>query len=75
MRKFTFHTHSLKGMYGYGLIYIVAGIFEFMSGELKKGNAIVFLDVTESGQQVECLIQSIDELMQYYAQVIIKASK
>lgn len=72
-RKFTFHVHSLKGLYGYGLVYIVAGIFDFMSSELQKGNAIVFLDVSEAGHQVEYLIRSIDELLNYYSEVIIRA--
>ena len=72
MREFTFHTHSLKGLYSYGLVYIVAGIFDFMSSELQKGNTIVFLDVSEAGHQVEYLVSSMDELLHYYAEVIAK---
>jgi len=60
-------------MYGYGLVYIVAGIFDFMSGEFQNGNTIVFHDVSEDGHPVEYLVSSIDELLHYYTEVIIKA--
>lgn len=72
MRKLIFHTQSLKEIYAYGFVFVVACIFDFMTSELKKGNAIVFLDVSAAGNQVEKVIQSIDELLFYYDEMILK---
>ena len=71
-RKFTFEASALASMYSYGLIYIVAGIFDFMSGELQKGNIIIFLNISESGQRLEYIVHSMDELLNYYSSMIRK---
>ena len=57
MKTFTFNLDFIEELYSYGLVFAAGELFQFMSEELKKGNAVVLVrnaknNVVETSQTI-----------------------
>ena len=43
MKSFTFNLDFIEDLYSYGLVFAAGELFQFMSDELKKGNAVMLV--------------------------------
>jgi len=43
MKTITFNLDFIEDLYAYGLVFAAGELFQFMSDELKKGNAVILV--------------------------------
>jgi len=50
MKTFTFNLDFIEDLYSYGLVFAAGELFQFMSDELKKGNAVILVRSAKNNQ-------------------------
>jgi hypothetical protein len=50
MKTFTFNLDFIEELYSYGLVFAAGELFQFMSDELKKGNAVILVRSAKNNQ-------------------------
>ena len=50
MKTFTFNLDFIEELYSYGLVFAAGELFQFMSDELKKGNAVMLVRTAKNNQ-------------------------
>ena len=50
MKTFTFNLDFIEDLYSYGLVFAAGELFQFMSDELKKGNAVILVRNAKNNQ-------------------------
>lgn len=70
MKTFTFNLDFIEDLYAYGLVFAAGELFQFMSDELKKGNAVILVRSAKNNQpetsqtiMEKALLDSIHEAM------------
>ena len=70
MKTFTFNLDFIEDLYSYGLVFAAGELFQFMSDELKKGNAVILVRSAKNNQpetsqtiMEKALLDSIHEAM------------
>jgi hypothetical protein len=55
MKTFTFNLDFIEDLYSYGLVFAAGELFQFMSDELKKGNAVILVRNAKNNQAEKSL--------------------
>lgn len=50
MKTFTFNLDFIEDLYSHGLVFAAGELFQFMSDELKKGNAVILVRNAKNNQ-------------------------
>lgn len=50
MKTITFNLDFIEDLYSYGLVFAAGELFQFMSDELKKGNAVILVRSAKNNQ-------------------------
>jgi hypothetical protein len=70
MKAFKFNLDFIEDLYAYGLVFAAAELFQFMSDELKKGNAVILVRSAKDDQPaMDRIIRQAADLEQIHASI------
>lgn len=70
MKTFKFNLDFIEDLYAHGLVFAAAELFQFMSDELKKGNAVILVRGAKDDQPaMDRMIRQADDLEQIHASI------
>jgi len=70
MKTVKFNLDFIEDLYAYGLVFAAAELFQFMSDELKKGNAVILVRSAKDDQPaMDRMIRHAADLEQIHASI------